>query len=131
MKSSKDVPPRVGMQFYAPFDDPSRRITALRGGRIFTDVDPVDCPGMVASQELWDEGSYDITWIPPTDEERRMFMEIADANRDGRHECGPFCFWALGGTGIDWCFRILDQREIADSLALDGADYDNLPAGYR
>ncbi len=122
MKSSRDIPPRVGMQFYADFDydDPRRRIIALRDGMIITDVDG-DYPGRTASLYVWNDGHYEIQWTPPTDDERRLFMEAARGFGDRTHSCNEFCAWLLK---FEPCS---DDREIAESLALDGADYDAMP----
>lgn len=129
MKSSRDIPPRVGMQFYAEFDDddPRRRIIALCGGSIITDVDG-DYPGGTASQLVWDAGGYAIEWIPPSDDERRRFMDVAANQRaqvDAKvHACGGMCD-ALDEAGGELNFFV--RAAIAESLALDGADYDNMP----
>lgn len=65
-------------------------------------------------------------WQPPTDDERRLFMEAArHYSSPGFSECVPFCgesdFVRFGAESLD---RI---AAIAESLALDGADYDAMP----
>ena len=65
-------------------------------------------------------------WIPPTDEERAMF-------RDGEsHDSIVFCVWyddfvyvGAEGCGVEGC------AAVSSSLALDGADCDNMPDGYE
>lgn len=63
-------------------------------------------------------------WQPPTDHERRLFMEAA------RH-CGTAGSYGFCTAYCDWCnerYTIpFSQAEIAESLALDGADYDDMP----
>jgi len=132
MKSSKYIPPRVGMQ--VNFISAVIAITSLGRdwfeGIVIANVPKAYCqPGerWVGGNAIWNSGNYSITWQPPTDDERRLFMEAA---RHWRHpwrqpQCageGP-CHWGYfecpGGPD--------DVVTAFESLALDGADYDNMP----
>ncbi len=63
-------------------------------------------------------------WQPPADDERRLFMETArHCDNAPRTPCGEYCDWRFSDDYID----PPTGREIAESLALDGADYDNMP----
>jgi len=69
-------------------------------------------------------------WQPPTDDERRLFMEVAQsAHPDGFGHIGRFdsMKWVFDGHPADCPYCNRNWREIAESLALDGADYDNMP----
>jgi len=125
MKSSKDIPPRVGMQVRAdyPFLSSDRRnVTSLVGWHI-----GMNGSNLKSDRCLWNSGAYEIEWQPPTDDERRLFMEAARhcANvwKTGSfrlEDCSGMCAW---GSGFYSC----EQAAIAESLALDGADYGNMP----
>jgi len=127
MKSSKDIPPRVGMQVRFN-DDETKRITAVTGCLIICSdgknhIHPAD-PTAVD----WPSGDFEIEWTPPTDDERRLFMEAARHQREQvdakTHDCDEMCE-ALDGAGGLCNFFV--RASIAESLALDGADYDNMP----
>ena len=70
----------------------------------------------------WDIGNYEIEWIPPTDEERKMFVAASNG------ESLSFDDWYCCESGLYGSFS---SYEIAESLALDGADYDNMPEGFE
>lgn len=76
-----------------------------------------------------------VDWIPPTDEERAMFREAAKHNRLCPNAV-RFCEWSIEefNSMRDWSIEgfssMRECSQIADSLALDGADYDNMPEGY-
>jgi len=67
-------------------------------------------------------------WQPPTDDERRLFMERC-THPDGFGHIGRFdsMKWVFDGHPADCPYCNRNWREIAESLALDGADYDNMP----
>ena len=118
MKSSRDIPPRVGMQVRFGMYE-SKKITAIRGDRILCSdgVNHLDPRSKDASD--WPDGSLEIQWTPPDDDERRLFMDAADGFGEPDHRCNEFCWWLFNECG--------DDRAIAESLALDGADYDDMP----
>jgi len=126
MKSSKDIPPRVGMQVrlvYAPYPNGRFKISAVgKGVRcIFGEL------GIhVMCGNQWSEAF--VEWIPPTDDERRLFMERR-THPDGFGHIGRFdsMKWVFDGHPADCPYCNRNWREIAESLALDGADYDNMP----
>ncbi len=63
-------------------------------------------------------------WIPPTDDERRLFMEAAwHCIVPPPTRCGEYCKWRFSDDYIG----PRSGRAIAESLALDGADVDNMP----
>jgi hypothetical protein len=123
MKSSKDIPPRVGMQVRF-WDNSPAKVTSVHGASGFRGTN-----GYATRGYAWNSGAYEIEWTPPTDDERRLFMEAADNIMSilsvwGQHECNGFCYWEqdeLMLAGYD------EQSAIAESLALDGADYDDMP----
>ena len=119
MKSSRDIPPRVGMQL--AYLHELNRISSMTANRIITDRGHVFVRDG-GQHSLWLDGHLEITWTPPTNDERRLFMEAADDLFLPDHECGgELCEWlfAHGGNA--------DDRVVLESLALDGADYDNMP----
>jgi len=129
MKSSKDIPPRVGMQFACLGE--SHRIKAITVSHVFTDRGDFFLregnPG-----GLWFCGAIEITWQPPTDDERRLLMEAARRNAvrwrsRPRFEHGGDGLPAQSHADATCQFCADAWREIAESLALDGADYDNMP----
>ena len=132
MKSSKDIPPRVGMQ--VDFMSVIIAITSLGRdgfeGIVLANelVDEYDAPGdrWVGGHETWNNGNYSITWTPPSDDERRLFMDAA------RHWRRPWQRQCEDGMPCDWGMdefpgETKDTIEVFESLALDGADYDNMP----
>jgi len=141
MKSSKDIPPRVGMQVH--FLDADIAITSLEtapwpgdSGDGFEGVvlanrpDAYDAPGArwQGGIHSWNGGHYRVTWQPPTDDERRLFMERR-THPDGFGHIGRLdsMKWVFDGHPADCPYCNRNWREIAESLALDGADYDNMP----
>ena len=64
-------------------------------------------------------------WQPPTDDERRLFMEAARHCRDYGPTvvCWEYCRWRV----VDMLLEPTAGSAIAESLALDGADYDDMP----
>ena len=132
MKSSKDIEPRVGMQVvFTPYN---RRMKLAKKNKHGTFV---RSDGEIQYMLSWDIGNYEIEWIPPTDEERKMFVDTADRqigfitsedkcdcydNKD--NDCRRYD--ELGGRG-----NYQRRASIALSLALDGADYDNMPEGFE
>ncbi len=118
MKSSRDIPPRVGMQCsytYAPNEGERFKIGGINPaiGCIF------DAEGIhVMCKEGWRSGESFVEWTPPTDDERRLFM------RRGHEVTCDWWRWYVDDSGHfgDGC-----DAAIAESLALDGADYDNMP----
>jgi len=132
MKSSNDIPPLVGMQ--VNFIGAVIAITSLgrdwfEGIVISNTPEAAYQPGdrWVGGNAIWNSGNYSIAWTPPTDDERRLFVEAARhcANvwKTGSfrpEDCSGMCAW---GSGFYSC----EQAAIAESLALDGADYDNMP----
>lgn len=142
MKSSKDIEPRVGMQVSIYGGSPKRisRVDYTEVCAIYTDDNSRWYgPGQM-DKCYWNEGDIEIEWIPPTDEERKMFVEVAehitfdnqvspcDERCDAFNSCfghfrrkAPFMLYGEGGFG----------KDIALSLALDGADYDNMPPGFE
>jgi len=129
MKSSKDIPPRVGMQVRCG-NRLVESVSMVSGSRIFFSVDGSEsgwCRGP-GSGMMWDDGDIEILWIPPTDDERRLFMERC-THPDGFGHIGRFdsMKWVFDGHPADCPYCNRNWREIAESLALDGADYDNMP----
>ena len=65
-------------------------------------------------------------WQPPTDDERRLFMQAARHwRRPWQRQCegaGP-CDWGM----FEFRGETKDTIEVLESLALDGGDYDNMP----
>lgn len=123
--NSKGIEPRVGMQY--TWMGQSKKIHAIRGkaidcmmnGEIVTNSSDV---------ETWDMHPREITWIPPTDEERERFRNYANSYRS---DIGIELPW-YGGTVHDFCHEqgwnekntgkwdIVHMKEIAESLSMDG-----------
>lgn len=136
MKSSKDIEPRVGMQvrFFGSAainvtstGDPDWAFIGYLGGYYWT-----------ASKDAWEHGKYDVLWIPPTDEERKMFVEAAiraeNFSDPFKDRDGDACIYDaaedLGPVMFVTEIIIVHASSICYSLALDGADYDNMPEGF-
>jgi len=112
-------------------DGESKKIAKIDHGKGCAIVTADECSWFAPWQRAegepcyWNDGDVTIEWTPPTDAERRLFMEAArhcaSAGADGW--CTGYC---------DWCNDTMQmdpgvQYEIAESLALDGADYDDMP----
>src|SRR6185295_2164924 len=126
MKSSKDIQPRVGMQVRFLLDPPhwpAGKITSVFQASGFAGTN-----GYGSSGYAWEAGNYTIEWQPPTDDERRLFMERR-THPDGFGHIGRFdsTKWVFDGHSDNCPDCNRNWREIAESLALDGADYDNMP----
>lgn len=124
MKSSRDIPPRVGMQVrwaYAHYPNGRFKISAVgKGVRcIFGEL------GMhVMCGNQWSEAF--VEWSPPSDDERRLFMDAARHwRRPWQRQCedGMPCDWGA----LEFKGETRDAIEAFESLALDGADYDAMP----
>lgn len=131
MKSSNDISPRVGMQ--VNFLGADIAITSLgrdwfEGIVISNTPEAAYQPGdrWVGGNAIWNSGNYSIAWTPPTDDERRLFVEAARHwRRPWQRQCegaGP-CDWGM----FEFRGETKDTIEVFESLALDGADYDNMP----
>ena len=123
MKSSKEIPPRIGMQ--VRFIGESKKVIALASfGVDFDDwsFSPVG---------FWNDGHYEIEWIPPTDEERKAMNEGARLLRSSEIWSAIDDKWSV----FAWCEPALHadiryenshQRsfeiaaQILESLAMDG-----------
>ncbi len=120
MKSSRDISPRVGMQ--VRFCICGLPVERHKVSRRFEATGFCGSDGIaVTSGYAWEGGAYEIEWTPPTDDERRLFMEASRGFSDRDHSCDELCAWLFDVDPYG------DDREIAESLALDGADYDNMP----
>jgi hypothetical protein len=123
MRSSKDIPPRVGMQ--VRFCLNGRTVETNKVSRVFEATGFYGSDGEPKTGGIaWKAGHYEIDWQPPSDDERRLFMEAARHCRStaAGDLCGEFCDW----RDNTWILAIEGAR-IAESLALDGADYDDMP----
>ena len=121
--NSKGIEPRVGMQCTIDFGDgvkELRRITNVVNGYVIMDTSG-------ASVMFFKEGNYEIEWIPPTDEERRLFAEIGRMSGPWYGPEGDYNVW-YQQESVHWGCG--ERWQIAESLSLDGADYDNMPEGY-
>jgi len=124
MKSSKDIPPRVGMQVRYRDDLRSKRICRV-------DSEGMDFDNGSYNRCTWEDPFvffgkyYTIEWTPPSDDERRLFMEAARHCRDYGPTvvCWEYCRWRV----VDMLLETTAGAAIAESLALDGADYDAMP----
>lgn len=74
---------------------------------------------MCTSLELWNNGAYEIEWVPPTDEERKMYRKIVAENRAYASRWNDFCEWEVEESGHKGTGTV-DMTEIAESLAMDG-----------
>jgi hypothetical protein len=127
MKSSKDIQPRVGMQVRL-YDGRSKNIIEIRPDAECAIRTSDGCDWFAPDQKQrchWNGGAVTIEWTPPTDDERRLFMEAARHWSGVSGDCrddGP-CDWAT----LDCPGDCEDAARVFESLALDGADYDNMP----
>lgn len=136
MKSSKEIQPRVGMQVNFVGADiaittvlrPDGVLDGFEGVVLANSYDAAapNAPGCrwYGGIHAWNEGKYRVTWTPPTDDERRLFMEAAV----NFHPDGFTHVPNVWGNHAEECYSCNNNwREIAESLALDGADYDDMP----
>lgn len=128
MKSSRDIPPRVGMQ--VRWCEPGWGDKSFKVSRGVESLGFYDSEGNYETGGYaWEDGVYEITWTPPTEDERRLFMEAARHCRTvGAYGyCGGYCDWCNDHYYVDPC----PQSAIAESLALDGADYDGADGSWE
>jgi hypothetical protein len=149
--NSKGIEPRVGMLF--SYSGDKRYLHDVETFSVVPVYSPYEYDkefiGKVvgwAAECMWRNGDYEIIWTPPTYAERAMFREAAEEFRsmasggpsshgiyrmyaDPKDACGgldPMCATCVG----NWEGPAELFAQIADSLALDGADCDNMPDGY-
>lgn len=136
MKSSKDIEPRVGMQINHRCGV-SAKIVSIDSHHDL-DIHSPRCAVMCSDNRThylpqneptgeWATGEIEIEWIPPTDEERKMFVEAHDHIHARREEAGNH----TEACSYLWECEHEVFGDIFLSLALDGADYDNMPEGFE
>ena len=122
--NNKGVEPRVGMQVKFNLDEESKIIDSIENGVIYykrrgkRDYS-------VGYVYHFMQGYHKIEWIPPTDEERMMFAKSCLHIRYSKGACTDFCAepqhaWRHAGTDL------MEVANIAESLALDGMDIDDV-----